>query len=155
MASNDGIEAGWKSIEDLTTNAYQVQQNVLEEILSQNVQTEYLNKILNGNSNKELFKKRVPIINYEDIKPYIERIANIGEPSDIIVAEPIVELAQSSGTSGGQNKIIPTTAKEMERRAISRSLPWSVINKFVDGLEQGKGMYLFFARPETKSTPAG
>ena len=84
-------EAGMKLLEDLTTNAHQVQQQVLEKILTQNVHTEYLRSFLNGHSNKKLFKEKVPVVNYEDIKPYIERIAN-GEPSEIISAQPITEL---------------------------------------------------------------
>jgi auxin responsive GH3 family protein len=84
-------ETGMKLLEDLTTNAYQVQQQVLELILTRNVHTEYLRSYLNGNSDKKLFKEKVPIVNYEDIKPYIERIAN-GEPSEIISAQPITEL---------------------------------------------------------------
>lgn len=85
------LEAGMKFLEDLTTNAYKVQQQVLEEILTQNVHTEYLRSFLSGHSDKKLFKEKVPVVNYEDVKPYIERIAN-GEPSEIISAQPITEL---------------------------------------------------------------
>ena len=84
-------EAGLKLLEDLTTNANQVQLEVLEEILTQNENTEYLMGYLHGHSGKELFKKKVPVVDYEDIKPHIERIAN-GEPSKIITAQPITEL---------------------------------------------------------------
>ena len=84
-------ETGMKLLEDLTTNACQLQQQILEEIVKQNVQTEYLRSFLNGHSDKKLFKEKVPIVNYEDIKPYIERIAN-GESSEIISSQPITEL---------------------------------------------------------------
>ncbi|OMO92469.1 GH3 auxin-responsive promoter [Corchorus olitorius] len=156
MGTNGSIiESGLKIIQDLTTNAYEIQQQVFNEILTQNVHTEYLDKFLHGNPDKNLFKEKVPIVNYEDIKPYIERIAN-GEPSDhIILAEPVIELTHSSGTSSGKNKLMPLTAKDLDRRIIARNiLPWSVINKYVDGLEHGKGMYLFFARPDMM-TPSG
>ncbi|OMO92466.1 GH3 auxin-responsive promoter [Corchorus olitorius] len=152
--NNSIIESGWKIIEDLTTNAYQIQQQALDEILTQNVHTEYLDKFLHGNPDKKLFKQKVPVVDYEYIKPYIERIEN-GEPSDIILAEPIIELTRSSGTTSGKNKLIPLTAKDLDKRTIARNiLPWSVINKFVDGLEHGKGMYLFFVWPDT-ITPSG
>ncbi|WRX28722.1 GH3 family - like 10 [Theobroma cacao] len=50
---------------------------------------------------------------------------------------------------------MPMTAKEMDKRTIIRNtLPWSVINKFIDGLERGKGMCLFFVVPDIK-TPSG
>lgn len=84
-------EYGLKLLEDLTKNAYEVQQQVLEEILTKNAQTEYLKGFLNGHYDKKDFKKNVPVVNYEDVKPYIERIAN-GEPSDIISAQPVTEL---------------------------------------------------------------
>jgi auxin responsive GH3 family protein len=84
-------EAGLKLLEDLTNNACQIQRQVLEYILTTNLHTGYLKSFLNGDSSKENFKNKVPIVNYEDIKPCIERIAN-GEPSSIISAQPITEL---------------------------------------------------------------
>lgn len=90
-------EAGMKLLEDLTTNAYQIQLQVLKEIITRNAKTEYLKGYFNLNNGHfdvdvlQVFKKNVPVVNYEDIKPYIERIAN-GEPSDIISAQPITEL---------------------------------------------------------------
>lgn len=84
-------EAGMKILEDLTENVHQIQQQILEEIMTRNAHTEYLKGFLNGQCEKELFKKKVPVVNYEDIKPYIERIAN-GDSSNIISAEPITEL---------------------------------------------------------------
>lgn len=146
-------EAGLKLLEDLTNNACQIQQQVLEEILNTNLQTEYLKSFLNGDSGKENFKNKVPIVNYEDIKPCIERIAN-GEPSSIISAQPITELLTSSGTSGGQPKIMPSTAEELERKTFFYNLLVPVMNKYVDGLDQGKAMYLLFIKPEI-STPSG
>lgn len=146
-------EAGLKLLEDLTNNACQIQQQVLEEILNTNLQTEYLKSFLNGDSGKENFKNKVPIVNYEDIKPCIERIAN-GETSSIISAQPITELLTSSGTSGGQPKIMPSTAEELERKTFFYNLLVPVMNKYVDGLDQGKAMYLLFIKPEI-STPSG
>ncbi|KAE8023799.1 hypothetical protein FH972_009460 [Carpinus fangiana] len=146
-------EAGMKLLEDLTTNAHQVQQQVLEKILTQNVHTEYLSSFLNGHSNKKLFKEKVPVVNYEDIKPYIERIAN-GEPSEIISAQPITELLTSSGTSGGQPKMMPSTAEDLDRKTFFYNILMPVMNKYVDGLDQGKAMHLLFIKPEI-ITPSG
>ncbi|XP_057492912.1 indole-3-acetic acid-amido synthetase GH3.17-like [Actinidia eriantha] len=146
-------EAGMKLLEYLTTDVKQIQEQVLDEILTQNANTDYLRGFLDCKTEKELFKKGVPVINYEDIKPYIERIAN-GEPSEIISAQPITELLTSSGTSGGQPKMMPSTAEELERKTFFYNILVPVMNKYVDGLEQGKAMYLLFIKPET-STPAG
>ena len=75
-------------LEELTSNAKQIQDDVLNKILNANANTEYLKRFLQGSSDKELFKKNVPVVSYEDVKPYIDRVAN-GEPSDIISGEPI------------------------------------------------------------------
>jgi len=78
-------------LEDVTTNVKQIQDSVLEAILSRNAHTEYLSGFLNGQADKKSFKKNVPVVTYEDIKPYIDRIAN-GEPSDLICDRPISVL---------------------------------------------------------------
>lgn len=84
-------EAGMKLLEELTTNTHLLQQHVLEDILTTNATTQHLSTFLNGLSDKKLFKTNLPIIDYEYIQPYIERIAN-GEKSDIISAKPIIEF---------------------------------------------------------------
>ncbi|KAK2973822.1 hypothetical protein RJ640_011750 [Escallonia rubra] len=148
-------EGGLKLLEDLTINANLVQQQVLEKILTQNATTHYLRGFLNGQSppDKTQFKKKVPIVDYEEVKPYIERIAN-GEPSDIISAQTITELLTSSGTSAGRPKMMPSTAEDLDRKTFFYNILVPVMNKYVDGLDQGKGMYLLFIKPEI-ATPAG
>lgn len=86
-------EAGLKLLEDLTTNADAIQQQVLHQILSQNSETEYLRSFIDGESCsiQEIFKNKAPVVNYEDIKPFIQRICD-GDSSDILSAQPITEL---------------------------------------------------------------
>ncbi|KAK8716291.1 hypothetical protein V6N13_043606 [Hibiscus sabdariffa] len=117
-------EGGLKMIEELTSNAEQIQDELLREILSRNAGTEYLRRFLHGQTDKQLFKENVPIVSYEDLKPYIDRIAN-GETSDILLAEPIT----SSGTSGGQPKLMPVTAEVDKMRAIFGTLYESPVMK--------------------------
>ncbi|CAA7048206.1 unnamed protein product [Microthlaspi erraticum] len=83
-----------KELEELTSNAKQIQDEMLEEILKANANTEYLRRFLHGSSDKNLFQKNVPVSSYEDVKPYIERVAN-GEPSYIISGEPITNFLLS------------------------------------------------------------
>ncbi|KAH1040109.1 hypothetical protein J1N35_041852 [Gossypium stocksii] len=111
MEPTISIESGWKILEDMTINAYQTQQ-----------------QFLNGHSDKEHFKTKLPVVDYEDIKPYIERIAN-EEPSNIILAETVTALTRSSGTSAGQPKLMPLTDSELDRRTYGTCLISSVINK--------------------------
>ncbi|CAD5185768.1 unnamed protein product [Musa acuminata subsp. burmannicoides] len=147
------LEGSTRLIEDLTANARQVQQQVLNEILTRNEGTEYLHGFLRGHKGRDLFKKKVPVVEYDQVKPYIDRLAN-GEPSQIISAQPISELLTSSGTSGGQPKMMPSTDEELDRKTFLYNLLIPVMNQYVDGLDQGKGMYLLFIKPEI-STPAG
>ncbi|XP_039124493.1 indole-3-acetic acid-amido synthetase GH3.17-like [Dioscorea cayenensis subsp. rotundata] len=149
---NDQQES-MKLIENLTENAGKIQQQVLKDILNRNSDTEYLHGFLHGVRDVHQFKKSVPVVDYEQIKPYIDRIAN-GEPSNIISSEPITELLTSSGTSGGKPKIMPTTAKELDRKTFFYNLLIPVMNQYVEGLDEGKAMYLLFVKPEI-STPSG
>ncbi|CAH2072857.1 unnamed protein product [Thlaspi arvense] len=108
-------------LEDVTTNVKQIQDSVLEAILSSNAQTEYISGFLNGQLDKQSFKKNLPIVTYEDYRSYIDRIAN-GEPFSLICARPISLFLASTGTSGGVPKLIPLTAEDMEQRIMFASL---------------------------------
>ncbi|KAL3535055.1 hypothetical protein ACH5RR_003516 [Cinchona calisaya] len=139
-------EAGWRILEDTTSIACHMQEQVLEEVLTKNADTEYLKGFIDGQPDKELFKKKVPLVDYEDIKPFIERIGN-GEPSELISVEPITELIRSSGTSGGEQKMIPTTGEKSNRNAFFYNIAFAVLNKYIQGLKKGKRMYFLFMGP--------
>nr|GMD36897.1 indole-3-acetic acid-amido synthetase GH3.6-like [Ipomoea batatas] len=141
-------------IEDVTTNAVQIQEQVLNAILSSNAGVEYLLRHgLNGRTDRETFKKLIPVVTYEDIKPDIYRVAN-GEPSSIICSKPISEFLTSSGTSGGECKLIPKTQEDLERMSLFRRMFMPVMNHFVPDLHKGKAMHFQFVREEAK-TPGG
>ncbi|RWV97020.1 hypothetical protein GW17_00040221 [Ensete ventricosum] len=160
-------------IEDVTTNADLVQRRVLLEILSQNAPADYLHRHgLSGAvvPDPDAFKRLVPVVTYEDLQPDILRIAH-GDTSPILSGRPISEfltrcccaadrgtyplcLANSSGTSGGERKLMPTIDDELDRRSLLYSLLMPVMSQFVPGLDKGKGMYLLFVKSEAR-TPGG
>ncbi|GMJ10258.1 Gretchen Hagen3.6, DWARF IN LIGHT 1 [Hibiscus trionum] len=141
-------------IEDVTSNADEVQKKVLGEILARNAHVEYLQAHgLNGRTDRESFKKTMPVITYEDIQHHVERIAN-GDASPILCSKPISEFLTSSGTSGGERKLMPTIEEELGRRSLLYSLLMPVMSQFVPGLDKGKGMYFLFIKFEAK-TPGG
>ncbi|XP_073158579.1 indole-3-acetic acid-amido synthetase GH3.6-like [Henckelia pumila] len=141
-------------IDNLTKNTDEIQTKVLAEILSRNADVEYLKRHgLNGHTDREAFKKSVPVISYEDIQSDIKRIAN-GDKSQILCSEPISEFLTSSGTSGGERKLMPFTEEELRRRVTFNSLLMPVISHFVPGLDRGKGMYFLFVKSDSK-TPSG
>ncbi|OIW02213.1 hypothetical protein TanjilG_31962 [Lupinus angustifolius] len=141
-------------IEEMTRNADTVQERVLAEILSRNAETEWLKRFkLGGATDRETFKSKIPVITYEDVQPEIQRIAN-GDRSKILSAHPISEFLTSSGTSGGERKLMPTIKEELDRRQLLYSLLMPVMNLYVPGLDKGKGLYFLFVKSETK-TPSG
>ncbi|WZZ83689.1 hypothetical protein YC2023_104261 [Brassica napus] len=140
-------------LEELTSNAKQIQDDVLNKILKANANTEYLSRFLEGSSDKELFKKNVPVVSYEDVKPYIDRVAN-GEPSDIISGEPITTFNRSSGTSSGNQKIYPANNIFIENTLFGFGLSSIVMSKHVDGYKQGKVMVFSFTH-RISTTPCG
>ena len=58
-------------------------------------------------ANFETFQKRVPLHQYENLAPYIERLRK-GEPS-VLWNQKTLWFAKSSGTSGSKSKFIPIT----------------------------------------------
>ncbi|CAK8535208.1 unnamed protein product [Lathyrus sativus] len=141
-------------IEDATTHADEIQKKVLAEILSHNANVEYLQRHgLSGQTDSETFKKLIPVITYDDIKNDINRIAN-GDTSPILTSNPISHFLTSSGTSGGERKLMPATEEESGKRYFLSSLLMPIISQFVPDLEKGKGMYLMFIKSESE-TPGG
>ncbi|KAI3686244.1 hypothetical protein L1987_79918 [Smallanthus sonchifolius] len=141
-------------IEDVTSTPDQVQQRILTEILTQNATVEYLQRHgLSGQTDRQTFKKLIPVVAYEDLHNDITRIAN-GDKSPILSSHPISEFLTSSGTSGGERKLMPTIDEELGRRSLLYSLLMPVMSQFVPGLDKGKGMYFLFIKSESK-TPGG
>jgi auxin responsive GH3 family protein len=69
-----------------------VQERVLKEILTSNAETEYLQKYhINGATDRDSFKSKIPMVTYEDLQPQIQRIAN-GDKSPILSSHPISEF---------------------------------------------------------------
>ncbi|CAH8362930.1 unnamed protein product [Eruca vesicaria subsp. sativa] len=126
---------------------------MLEEILRVNANTEYLRSFLHGSSHKELFKKNVPVVTYEDVKPYIERVAN-GEPSDVISGEPITHFFISSGTTGGKQKIFPVNNKHINGVVDGKVIPFlntRAVSRTLSGLPVGPVITSFLVSENFKN----
>jgi len=68
----------------------------------------------------EEFARRVPLVTYDDIEPWISRIAN--GKRDILCSEPVTRLVPTSGSSGA-SKLIPFTAG-LQREFNAAIAPW-------------------------------
>ncbi|RZC93918.1 hypothetical protein C5167_016612 [Papaver somniferum] len=142
-------------IEEVTTKADEIQNQVLAEILSCNSQAEYLQRHgLNGCTDPDTFKKVVPVTSYENLKPDIDRLVANGNNSPVLCAQRISQFMLSSGTSSGAMKLIPSTEEQAERSWYLWSLIPPVVNQHIPGLNEGKAMQLFFVVAHI-TTPGG
>nr|ACI46148.1 indole-3-acetic acid amido synthetase [Zea mays] len=142
-------------IEEMTSNVDAVQERVLGEILARNAGTEYLAKygLAAATTDRATFRAKVPMATYEDLQPYIRRIAD-GDRSPILSGHPVSEFLTSSGTSAGERKLMPTIEDELNRRQLLYSLQMPVMNLYVPGMDKGKALHFLFVKSETK-TPGG
>jgi len=92
---------------------YDVQNELLEELISAANRTEW-GKKYNYRSIRTLsdFKNRVPIQEYDDIKPYVDRMKK-GE-RDLLWPGETNWFAKSSGTTNDKSKYIPLTRDALE-----------------------------------------
>lgn len=98
-----------KKFEEDTRRALEVNEGVLREILQLNSESEYGRKYrFSSVTTAADYQKQVPLTDYEDYRPYVERMAN-GE-SNVLTTLPVIYFGQSSGTTG-KSKLIPVTAK--------------------------------------------
>ncbi|KAL8136399.1 hypothetical protein V2J09_002400 [Rumex salicifolius] len=103
-----------EQFEAITKDAERVQIETLQKILEQNKDVEYLKKLgLNGKTDLDSFKSCVPLANYSDLRPYLDRIA-AGEVSGVLTGTPVTTLSLSSGTSEGKPKICPFTEESID-----------------------------------------
>ena len=110
----------WANFSKAVSQPKTSQKQALFNIISKN-KTCLLGKKYNFdkiNSIKQ-FKKNVPICNYGDIKPYMDRVAN-GE-KNIVCFEDVIAFARTSGTTTGA-KIIPVTNSYIENIKTKRNV---------------------------------
>ncbi|RZC53235.1 hypothetical protein C5167_012086 [Papaver somniferum] len=144
-------------IEEITTNVDEVQTQVLSEILSGNAQVEYLQRHgLNGHTDRETFKKVIPVVCYEDLIPDIDPLIANGNSitSSILGSRLIKQFIRSTGTSSGVRKLIPLTQEQEDKIWHFQDLVMPVISQHVPGLDKGKAMHLLFVAPDS-TTPGG
>ncbi|KAI3964379.1 hypothetical protein MKW92_045732 [Papaver armeniacum] len=143
-------------IEEITINAEEVQNQVLTEILSCNAQVDYLQRHgLNGHTDRQTFKRIMPVVTYEDLKPDIDLLIAKGNSiSSTLCKSPISQFFRSTGTSSGMSKLIPSTEEQAEKTRHFCSLLMPVLNQHIPGLNKGKAMQIIFVAPCTE-TPGG
>ncbi|KAI3834636.1 hypothetical protein MKX03_005976 [Papaver bracteatum] len=142
-------------IEEVTINADKFQNQVLTEILSRNSQVEYLQRHgLDGYTDRQTFKRVMPVVCYEDVKADIDLIIAKGNISLILCASPVSQFFRSTGTSSGVSKLMPTTEEQAEKSWHFWCLLMPVLNQHISDLNTGKAMQIFLVSPCIR-TPGG
>jgi len=95
------------------TDPFNAQREVLQDLVTHAQHTEIGRKYnFHETFNIRSFKKRVPIHEYDDLKPYIERLMK-GE-QNLLWDTPVYWFAKSSGTTSEKSKFIPVTEESLE-----------------------------------------
>ncbi|MDO6759734.1 GH3 auxin-responsive promoter family protein [Tamlana sp. 2_MG-2023] len=126
-----------KKVQKWANNPVETQQKVFQELISQATSTAFGQDHDFVSINNHLdFVKRVPVRDYEALKPYVERV--VAGESDILWKGKPLYFAKTSGTTSGA-KYIPLTKESMPnhveaaRNAILLYINETGSAKFVDG----------------------
>lgn len=126
-----------KRIEKWARNPEKTQQKVFRNLISSATNTSFgIDHNFKKISTYEEFKSNVPIRDYEDLRPYVERVVN-GEDNVLWKGKPLY-FAKTSGTTSGA-KYIPITKESMPthvkaaRNAILMYIHETGNTQFVDG----------------------
>jgi hypothetical protein len=102
----------WR-IEQWVTDPIAAQREVLQDLVTHGQYTEIGRKYgFTSLFNIRKFKAAVPIHEYDDLKPYIERLMQ-GE-QNLLWNTPVNWFAKSSGTTSDKSKFIPITQESLE-----------------------------------------
>ena len=126
-----------KRIKKWSSKPVETQQNVFQNLIAQAKQTAFgKDHNFSAIATYEDFQANVPIRDYEELKPYVERVVS-GEEDVLWKGKPIY-FAKTSGTTSGA-KYIPITKESMPthveaaRNAILMYIYETGHSKFVDG----------------------
>ena len=102
----------WR-IDAWRNNPLDAQREVLQDLVTSAQYTEFGRKYnFSQLFNVRAFKEAVPIHEYDDLKPYIERIMN-GE-QNLLWNTPVYWFAKSSGTTSEKSKFIPVSDESLQ-----------------------------------------
>ncbi len=101
------------AIDNFALNPIDTQKQVFNDLISSAQYTEFGKKygFANLNFMKE-FKSSVPIHDYDDLKPYIEKI--LAGNQNVLWDSPITWFAKSSGTTSDKSKFIPVSQESLD-----------------------------------------
>ena len=127
----------YKNIKKWADNPIETQQNVFQDLIATAVETNFGkdHDFISINSHED-FVKRVPVRDYEALKPYVQKVV-AGEENVLWIGKPLY-FAKTSGTTSG-SKYIPITKESMPthvesaRNAMLLYIHQTGKSKFIDG----------------------
>ena len=109
----------WR-IDNWSNNPVAAQREVLQELVTAAQYTEFGKKYgFHKLFTLKEFKQKVPVQEYNDVKPYIERMMQ-GE-ENILWSTPVYWFAKSSGTSADKSKFIPISDESLQQNHFKAS----------------------------------
>ncbi|MFA6320468.1 MAG: GH3 auxin-responsive promoter family protein [Candidatus Omnitrophota bacterium] len=140
------------SFEKATKDPMLAQERTLLKYIKRNRNTEYGEKYqFSSIGSVDEFRSRLPVVNYENIRPYVNRIAK-GE-KNILTSDEVTFFGITSGTTGTP-KLIPVTKYSQEKKSSLMSLWAYYVSKKHPKVLDSK--VLAVISPEVKShTEAG
>src|SRR5438093_5598006 len=110
----------WRPLQRLADDPDAAQEHVLRELLARNSGTEFgVEHRFSKISTAREYRERVPVQDYEKLRPYVERQRCTGSPA--LTTEPPVFYAQTSGSTG-KPKYIPITATSLRMHRSEQAL---------------------------------
>lgn len=105
---NNLMKTRLTQLENFIRHPHDVQAKVLDYLLKTASNTQYGQEFKFRNiKNYQQFQEQVPVISYDDLLPYINKILS-GE-KNVLWPGPLKWFAKSSGTTGTKSKLIPVS----------------------------------------------
>ncbi len=109
----------WR-IDNWSNNPVATQREVLQELITAAQYTEFGKKYgFNKLFSVKEFKQKVPLQEYDDVEPYINRMMQ-GE-ENVLWNTPVFWFAKSSGTSSAKSKFIPISDESLQQNHFKAS----------------------------------
>ena len=92
---------------------FEVQEEIFQRLIQKGRETEYGRKFNFASiRNHEDFRKNVPVVSYEELAPYVDRLMK-GE-QNLLWPTEVKWFAKSSGTTNARSKFIPVSQEALE-----------------------------------------
>ena len=102
----------YKRIQRIMDKPHEVQEGVFQQLIQSAKHTEWGRMYdYRHIKNQEQFADRVPLQNYENLKPYIQRMMH-GE-KDVLWSGQVKWFSKSSGTTSEKSKFIPVSSRNL------------------------------------------